>query len=163
MYSTFFQMRTSKLLPRHHQRDSSISASPTPSSGSQPSCSILCAAEQIEKGSAAVLAYFSSIGAMCGLAFVVFVKKGRASWWGHLGRLIWPPVGIVTVLGLVVVVHTAWKDCWEWEQLVMEERNRVKDGRAERRQARKEKKALSRKKQEDLENAGIEVGGEALI
>lgn len=45
----------------------------------------------------------------------------------------------------------------------MEERNRVKDGRAERRQARKEKKALSRKKQEDLENAGIEVEGEALI
>jgi hypothetical protein len=52
------------------------------------------------------------------------VKKGRASWWGYLGRLMWLSVGIVTVLGLVVVVPTAWKDCWEWEQLVMEERNR---------------------------------------
>jgi hypothetical protein len=87
-------------------------------------CSILCSAEQIDKGSTAVLACFSSIGAMWGLAFAVFVKKGRASWWGYLGRLIWLSVGIVTVLGLVVVVPTAWKDCWEWEQLVMEERNR---------------------------------------
>jgi hypothetical protein len=118
--------------------------------------STLYGAEEIEEGSAEVLAHLSGVASMCGLVFVVFVKKGMADWWNVVGRLIWPVVGAVTALGLIVAVLSYRKDWVEWDELEEQERYRVPDGRAERRQARK---ALGRK-EEDLEKA---VVGEALI
>jgi len=55
-----------------------------------------------------------------------------------------------------VAVLSYRKDWVEWDELEEQERYRVLDGRAEKRQARK---ALGRK-EEDLEKA---VGGEALV
>jgi hypothetical protein len=66
--------------------------------------------EELFKAAGIDTIYFSALGSLCGLGYIVFVKNGRMGFKGWERRLGWPVVAIVTVMGLFTVVDSIWDD-----------------------------------------------------